>query len=191
MIKSYIDKPLVSFVLRCFENGVYFWDVHVASPVLNMFVYSETIRAEAYACIIGAALDENAKYQSVLKSIKRLRQAEERGAIFLMSEYSDYFYKEMLSIENQRRMALIAWNVADHMRRHNGRPPEKLSLLGDLPKDVQNSQPFGYEHGLLDVPVDCDGNTASRQGFVIYSHDWEGNLPAWNKAPARILILLQ
>ena len=95
----------------------------------------------------------------------------------------------MLSVENHRRIAVIAWRLADYMHTHAGALPEDLSVLGEMPTDAQNALPFGYEHGRLDVPIDSNGNMATRQGFVLYSHGWDGNLPVWNKAPATIVIL--
>ncbi len=189
-IKQYVDKPFVTLVLKCLESGISLWDVHVAAPAYDLLVFSEAIRASAYARIIQATLDEKADYKTIRDIKQEFRQASENGYLLFISDLCDYQYRNMLSVENERRMALIAWRLAEFMHTHEGTLPESLSVLGDVPNDAQNEQPFGYEHGCIAVPVDSKGNTVQRQGVVLYSHDWEGKFPAWNKAPARIAIFL-
>ena len=192
IVKNYFDKPFVTFALKCLDSGIFFWDVHIAAPTYDLFVFSDAFLASAYARVIQATLDEKADYQ-IMRDIEReVRQADENGSVLLFVSGSEgYAYRQLLSIENERRMALIAWRFAEYMHTHDGALPESLAVLGDLPMDAQNSRPFGYERGRLDVPVDSKGGTVSRQGFVLYSHDWDGNLPQWIKAPARIVVFLE
>ena len=189
-IKQYVDKPFVTLVLKCLESGISIWDVHVAAPAYDLLVFSEATRASTYARIIQVTLDEKADYKNIRDIKQEIRQTSENGYLLFISDICDYQYRNMLSIENERRMALIAWRLAEYMHTHEGALPESLSVLGDVPNDAQNEQPFGYVHGCIAVPVDSKGNTVQRQGVVLYSHDWEGKLPAWDKAPARIAIFL-
>ncbi len=192
IVKVYFDKPLVSFVLKCLDSGIFFWDVHIAAPAYDLFVFSDAFLASAYARVIQATLDEKADYQIIRDIEREVRRADENGSVLLfVSGTEGYAYRQLLSIENERRMALIAWRVAEHMHTHDAALPESLAVLGDLPMDAQNSRPFGYERGRLDVPIDSNGGTVSRRGFMLYSHDWDGNLPQWNKAPARIVVFLE
>lgn len=192
-IGQWFDKSsFASFVTKCLDNGIFVWDILKGIPVLEYFLASEAYRAETYEQLIQLTLDTKADYRIIEKIVQETENAEKKNALlFIDSDFCIYHCKMMLNVENQRRMAIIAWDVFDYMKSNHDVFPENLTVLDDIPTDAMNSKPFGYAHGSIDWTVDDKKNTISRQGIVIYSHDVDETLPVWNKAPAYIVIPLE
>ena len=193
-IGQWFDKSsFASFVTKCLDNGIFVWDILKGIPVMEYFIASEAYRAETYEQLIQLTLDDKKKdYRTIKKIDQEKENAEKKNALlFIDSDFCIYHCKMMLNVENQRRMAIIAWDVFDYMQANHGVFPENVTVLDDIPTDVLNSKPFGYAHGSIDWPVDDKKNTISRQGIVIYSYDLDETLPPWNKAPANLVVPLE
>ena len=68
---------------------------------------------------------------------------------------------------DDRQMAMLAWQVMDYRRSHNGTLPESLDSLEGSITTSSNGRPFEYENGILEHKNNYDSKRTTFQGFRI------------------------
>lgn len=98
------------------------------------------------------------------------------------------FGVRMVSMEEYRRMAVTAVAVEAY-RKENGKLPESLDFLPEVPLDLVNNQPFLYQHGVIEIE-DGKDKVATRYGFRLYTRTPDGKDPGGLKARNAFVVLL-
>lgn len=98
------------------------------------------------------------------------------------------FYTRLVSIQDYRRMVVVAVAVEAYRKAH-GKLPDSLDFLPEIPLDGVNNQPFIYQHGVIEME---NGKNAvvKRDGYRLYLRGSCGEDPGGLKARNAFVVLL-
>lgn len=98
------------------------------------------------------------------------------------------FYTRLVSIQDYRRMVVVAVAVEAYRKAH-GKLPDSLDFLPEVPLDWVNNLPFVYQHGVIEMENGKD-KVVKRDGFRLYMREWDGEDSGGLKARNAFVVLL-
>ena len=162
-----LERKYWRWVSIVFDSGVFFLDMLHFAPGLGLLAESAAHRAETCEKIIKATLDNNSSLEDIIKIEEDEERSRKAGLHLFIRGNEGYFYRRKIVTENIRKMAMLSWYIMEYARSHNGKLPDSLEELGEMPLDAWNKQPFAYEHGDIQIPIDSKGNTIPLHGFTL------------------------
>lgn len=98
------------------------------------------------------------------------------------------FYTRLVSIQDYRRMVVVAVAVEAYRKAH-GKLPDSLDFLPEVPLDWVNNRPFIYQHGVIEMANGKD-KVVKRDGYRLYLRGSCGEDPGGLKARNAFVVLL-
>ena len=177
----------IRWIGNSFYCGITLWMSGISSIAKRLSIYPTACEQRCLAQFISLSLNEN----STMDDARKLDASHDMYQSPLFLKPGKLYYSMHYSIQDARRMAILAWKIMEYSHEHQGVLPENLAQIGESPVSALNNLPFVYEHGDIKILSD-GGDSATIRGFRLFiPHEDYASKPNWKKASSLMEVSLE
>ena len=177
----------IRWIGNSFYCGITLWMSGISSIAKRLSIYPTACEQRCLAQFISLSLNEN----STMDDARKLDASHDIYQSPLFSKPGKLYYSMHYSIQDARKMAILAWKIMEYSHEHQGVLPENLAQIGESPVSALNNLPFVYEHGDIKVVTDGGDSTTIRGFRLFIPHEDYASKPNWKKASSLMEVSME